>query len=130
MALNIYIDMYQMSNISELASLLMSSRTQAHVFHLRTNKYSKHVALQNYYNRIVPLTNSYIETYQGKSGRLVNGIRNKPLNNNARNSLGYFLNLRQKIDKLNLPRNSELQNILDEIKTLIDSTIYKLQFLS
>lgn len=119
-----------MSNISELASLLMSSRTQAHVFHLRTNKYAKHVALQNYYNRIVPLTNSYIETYQGKSGRLVNGIRNKPLKNDARNSLGYFVNLRQKIDGLNLPRNTELQNILDEIRSLIDSTIYKLQFLS
>lgn len=122
--------MYQMSNVSELASLLMSSRTQAHVFHLRTSKYAKHMALQNYYNKIVPLTNSYIETYQGKSGRLVNGISNKPIVNDPRKSLTYFLNLRQKIDRLNLPKNSELQNILDEIRTLVDSTIYKLQFLS
>ena len=119
-----------MSNVSELASLLMSSRTQAHVFHLRTNKYSRHVALQNYYNKIVPLTNSYIETYQGKSKRLVNGIKNKPIINDPRNSLSYFVKLRKQIDKLNLPRNSELNNILDEIRTLLDSTIYKLQFLS
>lgn len=119
-----------MSNVSELASLLMSSRTQAHVFHLRTKMYARHIALQNYYNKIVPLTNSYIETYQGKSGKLVNGIRNKPIVNDPRNSLAYFLRLRKNIDTLNLPRNSELQNILDEIRTLIDSTIYKLKFLS
>jgi hypothetical protein len=28
-----------------------------------------------------------------------------------------------------LPQDSELQNLIDEIKDLIDSTIYKLRFL-
>lgn len=116
-----------MSNVSELASILLSSRTQAHVFHLQTSKYAKHKALQNYYNSIVPLTNSYIETYQGKTGRTVKNIRNKPIiNGDPSKSLAYFVDLSKKINSLNLPKNSNLQNILDEIRQLIESTIYKL----
>lgn len=117
-----------MSNVSELASLLLSSRTQAHVFHLQTPSYAKHKALENYYNKIVPLTNSYIESYQGKTRRIIKNIRNKPIINGEPNkSLNYFLNMRSRINSLNLPKNSELQNILDEIRSLIDSTIYKLE---
>lgn len=118
-----------MSNVSELASLLLSSRTQAHIFHLQTPSFARHTALQNYYNRIVPLTNSYIESYQGRTGRIIKNIKPKNIHNDPEKTLKYFKKLRLNINSLNLPRNTELQNILDEIRSLLDSTIYKIEFL-
>ena len=68
-----------------LLSALMHSRTQAHVFHLRTKSFATHKALQGYYEAIVPLLDTYAEAYQGRYG-LINGYRiGAPLNQNPLN---------------------------------------------
>ena len=58
--------------MNNLTSLLLNSRTQAHIFHFRTKNYSKHKALENYYTSIVPLLDTYTEAYQGKYGIISN----------------------------------------------------------
>ncbi len=42
-----------MEHCSKLVSYLMHSRTQAHVFHLQTNSFAEHKALNDYYDRII-----------------------------------------------------------------------------
>ena len=44
-------------------SLLMSSRNQAHTFHLVTTSFAMHKALQDYYEGIVPLLDQWAEAY-------------------------------------------------------------------
>ena len=56
------------SSFVTLASYLLHSQTQVHVFHLQTGSYAEHKALQNYYEGIDDLMDSLIESYQGTNG--------------------------------------------------------------
>jgi len=49
---------------------LMQSRNQAHIYHLQTNSFAAHKALQEYYEEIVDLVDGLVESYQGKYGIL------------------------------------------------------------
>jgi len=107
-----------------LVSMLMESRTQAHKYHLNTRSYSRHKGLQNYYEGIVPLLDSYAEAYMGRYGKL-----NMRSTTNRANSdmVAYFMRLYNEIEKMKLPQDSYLRNIQDSIMELISSTIYKLR---
>jgi DNA-binding ferritin-like protein len=120
-----------------LISLFLHSRTQAHVFHLRVNgpgAYAAHVALQSYYEGIVDIIDSLVESYQGKNG-LIEFEEVEGLDNNAdiKNIIKYFENLSTaliKIRKDESLQDSYIQNQIDTIDELIYSTKYKLENLS
>ena len=59
----------------KLISYLFHSRTQAHIFHLQTQSFAEHMALNTYYDGIVPLVDGIVEAYQGKYG-IVKGYSN------------------------------------------------------
>lgn len=112
---------------SRYIGVLMNSRTQAHQFHLMTNSYAQHKALQTYYEGIVPLFDSWAEAYMGKYGRLKRITSNKRFMKDPAKAKQYFKNLLLRIKKLKLPRSDTyLKNIQDEIVALIRSTIYML----
>lgn len=104
--------------------MLMSSRNQAHMYHLTTKSFAEHKALQAYYEGIVPLADAWAEAYMGKYGRL----RKIQLNRvNSRTSARmYFKTLLTRIRALRLPRDTYLKNIQDEVIALIRSTLYML----
>jgi len=106
------------------ASSMLHSRTQAHVYHFRTNNYAIHKALQNYYESIVPLIDTYIEGYQGKYGIIGDYKTYKILENaNKKEILNYFNSLLVLIGNTVVP-DSYLKNVLDSITELIQKTIY------
>jgi hypothetical protein len=51
-----------MNGIEEMASALMASQTQAHIFHLQTKSYAEHKALQKFYEGVDGLMDSLIES--------------------------------------------------------------------
>jgi hypothetical protein len=108
-----------------LIRLLMQSRTQAHIFHLNTPSFSRHKALQNYYEGIVPLLDSYAEAYMGRYGKL--NMRNGGANRRITSTVGYFIALYNDIAKMKLPQDGPLKNLQDSIMELIASTVYKLR---
>lgn len=112
---------------------LMQSRTQAHVYHLQTDSYSKHEALQDYYEDIVPLVDEIVEAYQGKYGKIMNYPEPTPIKNMQENEdiLAYFDKFAKFINlkRVDLPKDGFLEHKFDEVDTLIRSTIYKLRFL-
>ena len=120
--------------MKELASLFMHSRTQAHVFHLRvkgSGSYAAHLALQAYYEGIVPLIDLVAENYQGKYG-LIEFEEVEGLDNNAAidNIVSYFSKLIEALDKLREDeklQSSSIQNQIDTIDELLSSTKYKLE---
>jgi hypothetical protein len=107
---------------------LLHSVTNAHILHLQSRSYSEHKALGNYYNDVADLIDSYVEAYQGKYG-LIEGYGQAYAE--PAPALEYMIGLSQyvRVSREQLPQDSELQNITDEIAQLIDSTIYKLRFL-
>jgi len=108
---------------------LMHARTNAHLLHLKTRSYSAHMALGSFYDEIVDLIDSLAEAYQGRYG-IIN-YPDVPFKQEA-DAIMMLKTLRRYIDdnRIGMVPDSELQNILDEIVALMDSTLYKLEFLS
>lgn len=116
----------------ELIARCFQARTEAHIAHLLTNSYAEHVALQGFYEGVVGLADSFAEAATGRFGILKYpaqcpkvGDRSKPVS--------IPTELRAWIDKYRSEccgDLKELENIIDGITELCDSTIYKLRFLS
>ena len=115
-----------------LVSLLFSSRTQAHIFHLQTMSFAEHKALNKYYDSIVDIIDQLVEAYQGKYG-IINHYTNVKLVDytNKQQVIQYFEGLMKSVETLRSENlDSYLQNIIDTIIELISSTLYKLKYLN
>ena len=108
---------------------LFHSSTNAHVQHLRTRSYAAHQALGSYYSDVLDKADSLAEAYQGRYGII--DFPSLPFKMESDSTM-MLKGLRRYIDdnRMKMVQDSELQNILDEVVALIDSTLYKLEFLS
>lgn len=114
---------------SLLVSILFNSRNQARIFHLQTDSYARHKALNEYYDSVIELADKYSETYQGIFG-IIKGYRGQPtFLEGEKHIIPYFEALEKNISSLEdyLPTNLDLENIYSEILGLIHTTIYKLK---
>jgi hypothetical protein len=119
-----------MEQLGKFLGTLMSSRTQAHIFHLQTQSFATHKALNKYYDEIIDLLDAYAEMAQGRYG-IIRGYQMMGQVMEDDSSLKYFMGLQKFVDGIRgqLPQDGELNNTVDEISGLISGTIYKLKFL-
>ena len=86
------------------------------------------MALGEYYDEIVDLVDSLTEAYMGLYGQIKSfpDAYHKPAE-----PVKYLESLQKfvKEARQDLPQDTELQNIVDEIADLINTTTYKLKFL-
>lgn len=119
------------SNMDVLASHLLFSQTQAHVFHLQTGSYAEHKALQGFYEGIDGLADSLIESYQGENENIMNYQTFDLLKYDGKEVvIKYFEDLMRIVEENREGLPSHLQNIIDTVNELITSTLYKLRKLS
>lgn len=119
------------SGFKDMVSILLHSQTQVHIFHLQTKSYSEHKALQGYYEGIDALVDGLIESYQGKYDVITqyNSVKNENYKSNEQ-VIKYFKVLDVMIDKNRKEvKESFIQNQIDTVQELINSTVYKLRFL-
>lgn len=116
--------------MGELIALLFMARDITHREHLRTRSYAAHMALGGFYPAIIELADSLAEAYQGCEGKLINipYIKNT-VNENVESILISHLKWMES-NRKKLSDESSIQNIIDEIEGLYQSTLYKLKFLS
>ena len=115
----------------EMVSLLLHSQTQVHTLHLQTKSYSEHKALQKYYEGIDGLVDGIIESYQGKYN-ILKGYKKYDIEDYKDNTttINYFKDLCSKVEDLrDCCKDSYIQNQIDTVCELINSTLYKLRFL-
>jgi hypothetical protein len=115
----------------EMVCRLLQSQTQAHVFHLQTKSYAEHIALNGYYDAVVALFDGIVESYQGKYGIIKNfkTFKVEQYRNNKK-TISYFERLLDIIEEnRDSVDDSYIQNQIDTVQELINSTIYKLKFL-
>lgn len=115
--------------VAALIMQLFHARTNAHVMHLRTRSFAVHKALNEFYDEIVDLTDNLAESYQGRYGiQDYPELPFKPEND----PIMMIRGLRRYIDdnRMAMCEHSELQNAIDEIVTLLNTTLYKLENLS
>ena len=112
----------------KFVGILFVSRTLTHILHLNTDSYSKHKALKTFYTEIENLADDFAEQYQGK----YNVLLDIPiLSAKDTDPIKYIEDTRDYIDKtMYLVCDKEctaLQNTIDEIENLCNSTLYKLR---
>lgn len=119
--------------IKKLIMVLLHSATNAHILHLQTRSFAEHMALATYYEGIVAPVDSLVENMQGMTGEI---ITDYPLENTgfteSMKPIDYLLRIRELFlqHRPAFPSGAtQIQNILDTIMELIDSSIYKLRFL-
>lgn len=108
---------------------LLHSGTNTHILHLQTKSYAEHKALETFYTEIIDLTDSLIEAFQGRHSQIIEYPRfyDTPIGTPLEelNLMSSYVIANRNV----LGSDSEIQNLVDEIQALIDSTIYKLTFL-
>lgn len=114
--------------VQDFVMCLLHAQTNTHILHLQSRSYSEHKALQGLYEGLDTLIDDFVEAYQGKYG-IIEGYKNdyelpEP-------ALEYVVGLADYIKqaRASIAQDTELQNIIDEIAQLVDSTLYKLRFL-
>jgi len=119
-----------MDKVAQFTSTLFASRTQAHIFHLQTTSYAQHIALGAYYDGIVDATDALVELIQGRYG-IVRGYVSPVTFKEDDSTVAYFEALLKYVDvnRKNLPQDSNIQNQVEAIVDLVDSTLYKLKYL-
>lgn len=117
-----------LKNPGDFVLALMNARTVAHIAHLQTGSYSQHMALGAFYEGIVPLIDSFAEAYQGRYGVIKFNTASFKLERDPFALLdGVCATLDAARAECKLPA---LQNIIDEMIALADSTRYKLKNLA
>ncbi|MCA3501783.1 MAG: hypothetical protein IOD05_00625 [Rhodobacter sp.] len=111
---------------------LFLARDVTHSVHLNTRSYAKHKALNEFYDGIVDLADSFAEAYQGRHG-LIGPISLQSAKKTG-NVIEFLTDSLAEIEanryKVCEEKDSAIQNIIDEVVSLYLSTLYKLKFLA
>ena len=119
------------NTLGEFVLTLLHAATNAHILHLRSKSFSEHSALGEFYQALPDLVDAVVEATQGRTGQLID----YPVQYYApaNSGLEELEMLKDYVDeerhKEDIPQDSEIQNLIDEIADQIDSTLYKLRFL-
>jgi len=117
---------------AQLMGLLFLGRNVAHSVHLNTRSFSKHEALNIFYNRIVGAADDFAEAYQGRNGligpiTLHSAKKTSNIIEFLEDSLAEIEGARYNVcDK----SDSSLQQLIDNIVEIYLRTLYKLKFLA
>lgn len=111
-------------------SMILESATQAHIYHLQSDSYAQHMALCAYYTGMPATIDALVEIIQGRYG-IVKGYKAPAPYLEDNNVVEYFKALLDmaESERANLPQDSNIQNSVDTVIDLIQSTLYKLTFL-
>jgi hypothetical protein len=122
----------QSDPVMQFVQCLLHSVTNAHILHFQSLSYSQHMALGAYYDEVSDLVDGFVEAFQGKYGLLTKYQSDYQLPDN--NPVTYLTYLKDEVATLRrasgFPQDSELQNEVDNIANLINTTLYKLRFLA
>jgi nitrogen regulatory protein PII-like uncharacterized protein len=117
--------------IEELFGTLQMSVVSGWRKHLRSAKYGKHIALQEFYEEMPDKVDALIEAWMGANGKKVGNFTNI-LSSANMNTLMYLKELKS-VCKQGYPLmgdDEELKSLLDDIVNLINSTLYKVKELA
>ena len=117
---------------AQLVGLLFLGRNVTHSVHLNTRSYSKHVALNIFYDRIIGAADDFAEAYQGRYGLI--GPIAIPASKKTTNIIEFLQEQLAEIEKGRYDvcdkSDSSLQQLIDNIIEIYLRTIYKLRFLA
>jgi DUF1680 family protein len=117
---------------ADFIGILFLARDVTHSVHLNTRSFSKHTALNIFYDRIIDAADDFVETYQGRHGLVGPITLNSPKKTTnivefLEDSLAQVEAARYEVcDK----SDTALQQLIDNIVEIYLRTLYKLKFLA
>jgi len=116
----------------DFVGILFLARDVTHSVHLNTRSYSKHKALQKFYENIIELADNFAEAYQGRHGLM--GPISLQSAKKTTNIIEFLENQLEEIEtdryKICDETDTTIQNLIDEVVALYLATLYKLRFLA
>jgi hypothetical protein len=116
----------------DFVGILFLARDVTHSVHLNTRSYSKHKALQRFYENIIELADNFAEAYQGRHGLM--GPISLQSAKKTTNVIEFLENQLEEIEtdryKICSKDETAIQNLIDEVVALYLATLYKLRFLA
>ena len=117
---------------NDFIGMLFLARDVTHSVHLNTRSFSKHMALNTFYDEIIELADGFAEAYQGRYGLI------GPISLMSAKKTGNVVEfLQDQLEEIEAGRydvckkeDTPLQNLIDGIIELYLSTLYKLRFLA
>lgn len=121
-----------MMKAADFVGMLFLARDVTHSVHLNTRSYSKHVALNIFYDRIVGAADDFAEAYQGRHGMI------GPISlMSAKKTTNVIEFLQEQLDEIEKCRyevvdktDTSLQQLIDNIVEIYLRTLYKLKYLA
>lgn len=117
---------------ADFMGILFLARDVAHSVHLNTRSFSKHTALNIFYERVIGAADDFAETYQGRYG-LIGPISLQ----SAKKTPNVLEFLQESLKQVEESRyevcskdDTALQQLIDNIIEVYLRTIYKLKFLA
>jgi len=118
---------------AELISFFFSLSNTVKLYHWSTNLYSRHKSSDDLFGIITSLTDKFMETYQGKYGKISRSniddidIKSKIISDD--NFVMYLRNVSQFLEdiiknKFLSSKDTDLLNIRDELLAEINQTLY------
>ena len=121
-----------MTKACDFVGILFLARDVAHSVHLNTRSFSKHMALNTFYDSIIDLADAFAEAYQGRHG-LIGPISLM----SAKKTANIIEFLEDQLKEIEARRydvvdksDTSLQQLIDNIVELYLTTLYKLRFLA
>lgn len=119
--------------IEKFFGTIQQSVVESWQLHLQTNKYSEHIALNEYYDDALDAVDDIIEDWIGVHGKPAN-FECVIFAKNFGDSISYFTELEGFVKKnrecLFTESESEILSDIDALLSLIDKTLYKLKQLT
>lgn len=116
-------------NIGEFFLKLLHAATNGHILHLQTKSYAEHKALQKYYEELPDAVDAIIEQYQGAYQTIIEYPSTyEPPKADALQEVTYirdFIVANRDV----IGQYTSLQNEVDNLMSIVESTMYKLTFL-
>ena len=121
-----------MSTAADFVGTLFLARDVAHSVHLNTRSFSKHMALNTFYDSIIDHADAFAEAYQGRHGligpiSLMSAKKTTNIIEFLESSLADIEDMRYKVVK---KEDTSLQQLIDNSVELYLTTLYKLKFLA
>ena len=117
-----------MNEASEFLLTLLHASTNTHLLHWTTKSYAEHVALGKFYTELPDLVDQLAEAMMGKFD--ITPTFTADYYAPEASGKAELEELRNYVEqeRAKLPQDSEIQNLVDEIAALIDSTLFLLRF--
>jgi DNA-binding ferritin-like protein len=117
-----------MKEAAEFIQTLLHAATNTHILHWQTKSYAEHVALGKFYTELPELVDQLAEAIMGRYD--ITFTFKDSYYTPAATGKAELESLKEYVqeERKEIPQDSEIQNLCDEIAQLIDSTLYMLRF--